>query len=419
MYLVIKTGSYDASYVTGTNVGQHVADLVFEILGKALNFTPDESEKDADGYYNTAFGNHIVNYKTYVIDYSVKELPEWQVNERSYQETMASQPAYHPRLLANPINDTSIFVSLGHTSLPTSNFTNPDTHCELFIKPGTNLNNVDHAKPALVPYGTSDNNFVRPRLYSAGGYLYITISKSHFLIASSNINKCSWTPGLGIVNYKPSILDYYGVQFGSYNKKGTYPTWVFFSMNGISNISAVSIFNIHTNKDDNTAEEDNQTQYVNGALQYMYPTPYPAGANKNLFQLKSPYLNQVLSPTGMNIPKKTMNYNYISAMVGARVCICNKLTTANDNQDNYNPDHYDNGGDISEVCPIYMVGSGKSLNEIEVVLPHQDKVDMTNPDDKKQYDEKRWGKYIIWDSMVSSNKTLETKSTFKYIVWYG
>jgi hypothetical protein len=387
-------------------------------------FQMSNPQPDADGYYDAAFVEY--NRKNGGVTYpgcSIKELPGWLVGldistdwvdfEKNYAVVTFSTNFGSNEYVKDPMH-----FNIGHTTKPANFEINPNAYYELYInayQPKVDMNvdgNVNYA------YGMTDSNFVKPRIYSGGGYLYISMTKNHFLIASSDVNRCSWTPGIGIVKYKPEILDYYGVQFGSYNKNITYSNWLYFSMNGTTNISGIHTFNIKSNKDEKSAEE------TWAAPRPTYPEtatyhPYPSNAPKLLYQLKSQYLNSVTNPTGMNIPKRTMNYNFKPSVVCARVCVCNKLISPNDNPNNYNPDHYDNGGDVSALTPIYMINSGPTLGFIDVVLPHQDKVDMTNPDDKKQYDEKRWGKYIIWDSMVSSNKTLETKSTFKYIVWYG
>lgn len=260
-------------------------------------------------------------------------------------------------------------------------------------------------------YGFADKNFIQPVIYVAGGVLFISADESHLLISSVNSNKYGWTPGLGVVDFDPYVFEYEGVNVGSYLQSNQYPKWVFLSMNGATNISTPRTYDIkHTTDlvwfDDST--------YIGTATK---PSSYPPA--KNIFQLKSQYINSVLSPSGMTIPKKTMNYNFTPAVVCARVGIHNKLVKVDNDPDKYDPLYYDIGGDVSTKCPIYMIGLGKALDTIDIVLPKQDTIDTTAAEDKLAYDTLKYGNYVVWDSASSSKTQLNTSSTFKYIVRLG
>jgi len=66
-----------------------------------------------------------------------------------------------------------------------------------------------------------------------------------------------------------------------------------------------------------------------------------------------------------------------------------------------------------------MIGLGKSLDTIDIVLPKQDKIDITAAENKQAYDDLKYGNYVVWDSASSSKTQLNTSSTFKYIVRLG
>jgi hypothetical protein len=260
-------------------------------------------------------------------------------------------------------------------------------------------------------YGFADTNFTKPVIYVAGGTLYISADTTHLLISSTNSNKYGWTPGLGVVDFDPYVFEYDGVSVGSYLQSNQYPKWVYFSMNGATNISSPRTYDIKHTTDVIWFDD---TTYIGTTTK---PSSYPPA--QNVFQLKSQYINSVLSPSGMTIPKKTMNYNFTPAIVCARVGIHNKLVKVDNDPDKYSPLYYDIGGDISSKTPLYMIGLGKSLDTIDIVLPKHDTIDISNEDDKKQYDDLKYGNYVVWDSASSSKTQLNTSSTFKYIVRLG
>jgi len=143
----------------------------------------------------------------------------------------------------------------------------------------------------------------------AGGTLYISADTSHLLISSTNSNNYGWSPGLGVVDYDPYVFEYDGVNVGSYMQSNQYPKWVYISMNGATNISTPRTYDVKHALD--VIWFDDSTYIGTNNI----PSSYPAA--KNLFQLKSQYINSVLSPSGMTIPKKTMNYmtHYIMILV--------------------------------------------------------------------------------------------------------
>ena len=380
---------------------------------------------DSDGYFNTIFKNEMTSLLSNICD------KDFTLN--TTLTTISNPPLADQIIPANSYikslpgwvesdgltsTDSEIYLSGGNgkhvvISLPTT------------VTFGTGAQAVDKVSATLSikayeitsddkknsAYGFADTNFIKPVLYVAGGTLYISADETHLLIASTNSNKYGWTPGLGVVDFDPYVFEYDGVNVGSYLQSNQYPKWVYISMNGAVNISTPRTYDVK-NAVDVVWFDD--TTYIGTTTK---PSSYPAA--KNIFQLKSQYINSVLSPAGMTIPKKTLNYNFTPAIVCARVGIHNKLVKVDNDADKYNPLYYDIGGDVSTKSPIYMIGLGKALDTIDIVLPKHDAIDISTEEDKQEYDTLKYGNYIVWDSAASSKTQLNTSSTFKYIVRLG
>jgi hypothetical protein len=414
MYIAYKYNQL----TTASDVKKVLADLKMILTYSAGTF-------DADGYFNTIFHDEMTSQLSDICDktYTLK----------TTSNTISNPP------LADQIIPANSYVKTFPGWTETTGLTSTDVEFYISGSNGKNLV-IGLTSPLLFgtgaiavdkiastvsikayektsdgklnsSYGFADKNFIQPVIYVAGGILFISADESHLLISSVNSNKYGWTPGLGIVDFDPYVFEYEGVSVGSYLQSNQYPKWVFLSMNGATNISTPRTYDIKHTTDlvwfDDSA-------YIGTATK---PSSYPPA--KNIFQLKSQYINSVLSPSGMTIPKKTMNYNFTPAIVCARVGIHNKLVKVDNDPDKYDPLYYDIGGDVSTKCPIYMIGLGKALDTIDIVLPKQDTIDTTAPDDKLAYDTLKYGNYVVWDSASSSKTQLNTSSTFKYIVRLG
>jgi len=403
---------------TAADVKKVLADLK-----KILTYTA--GSYDADGYFNDIFKSEMTSQLSDICD------KDYTLNTKL---TTISNP---------PLADQIIPANSYIKSLPgwteTTGLTSTDTEIYLSsdngknvvislsspVTSGTGTIAVDKVSTTIIikayekttdgklnsAYGFADKNFTQPVVYVAGGTLYISADTSHLLISSTNSNNYGWSPGLGVVDYDPYVFEYDGVNVGSYMQSNQYPKWVYISMNGATNISTPRTYDVKHALD--VIWFDDSTYIGTNNI----PSSYPAA--KNLFQLKSQYINSVLSPSGMTIPKKTMNYNFTPAIVCARVGIHNKLVAVNNDPDKYDPLYYDIGGDVSTKTPLYMIGLGKSLDTIDIVLPKQDKIDITAAEDKQAYDDLKYGNYVVWDSASSSKTQLNTSSTFKYIVRLG
>jgi hypothetical protein len=404
---------------TADDVKKVLADLK-----KMLTYTAESF--DADGYFNDIFKSAMTANLSDICD------KDFTLNTQK-QIIPANPPLAEQIIPANSyIKSLPGWVETdGLTSTDTDIFLSSDNGKNVIISLpttvtfGTGAQAADKVSAALSikayekmsdgkknsSYGFADNAFIKPVLYVAGGTLHISVDNTHLLIASVNSNKYGWTPGLGVVDFDPYVLEYDGVKIGSYLQSNQYPKWVYLSMNGATNISTPRTYNIKQASDLVWFDD---TTYIGTTTK---PSSYPAA--KNLFQLKSQYINSVLSPAGMTIPKKTLNYNFTPAIVCARVGIHNKLVKVDNDPDKYDPLYYDIGGDISTSSPIYMIGLGKALDTIDIVLPKQDTIDITDTEDKKSYDDLKYGNYVVWDSASSTKTQLNTSSTFKYIVRLG
>lgn len=402
---------------TADDVKKVLADLKKLLIYSAESY-------DADGYFNDIFKTDMTAALSDICD------KDYTLNTKL--QTISNPP------LADQIIPANSYIKSLPGWVETDGLTSTDTEIYLTggngkhvvislpatVTSGTGVQAPDKVSAAISikayeitsdgkknsSYGFADNNFIKPVLYVAGGILHISVDETHLLIASVNSNKYGWTPGLGVVDFDPYVFEREGVSVGSYMQSNQYPKWVYLSMNGATNISTPRTYDVKHTADVIWFDDTTNIGTTNK------PT-YPAA--KNIFQLKSQYINSVLSPAGMTIPKKTMNYNFTPAIVCARVGIHNKLVKVDNDADKYNPLYYDIGGDISTKSPIYMIGLGKALDTIDIVLPKHDAIDISNEEDKKAYDDLKYGNYVVWDSAASSKTQLNTSSTFKYIVRLG
>lgn len=402
---------------TADDVKKVLADLKKVLIYSAESY-------DADGYFNDIFKTDMTAALSDICD------KDYTLNTKL--QTISNPPLADQIIPANSYikslpgwvetdgltsTDTEIYLSGGNgkhvvISLPATVTSGTGTQAPDKVSATISIKAYEITSDGKKnsSYGFADNNFIKPVLYVAGGILHISVDETHLLIASVNSNKYGWTPGLGVVDFDPYVFEHEGVSIGSYMQSNQYPKWVYLSMNGATNISTPRTYDVKHTADviwfDDTANIGTTNK----------PT-YPAA--KNIFQLKSQYINSVLSPAGMSIPKKTMNYNFTPAIVCARVGIHNKLVKVDNDADKYDPLYYDIGGDISTKSPIYMIGLGKALDTIDIVLPKHDAIDISNEEDKKAYDDLKYGNYVVWDSAASSKTQLNTSSTFKYIVRLG
>ena len=402
---------------TADDVKKVLADLKKVLIYSAESY-------DADGYFNDIFKTDMTAALSDICD------KDYTLNTKL--QTISNPPLADQIIPANSYikslpgwvetdgltsTDTEIYLSGGNgkhvvISLPATVTSGTGTQAPDKVSATKSIKAYEITSDGKKnsSYGFADNNFIKPVLYVAGGILHISVDETHLLIASVNSNKYGWTPGLGVVDFDPYVFEHEGVSIGSYMQSNQYPKWVYLSMNGATNISTPRTYDVKHTADviwfDDTANIGTTNK----------PT-YPAA--KNIFQLKSQYINSVLSPAGMSIPKKTMNYNFTPAIVCARVGIHNKLVKVDNDADKYDPLYYDIGGDISTKSPIYMIGLGKALDTIDIVLPKHDAIDISNEEDKKAYDDLKYGNYVVWDSAASSKTQLNTSSTFKYIVRLG
>lgn len=403
---------------TADDVKKVLADLK-----KILTYTA--ASYDSDGYFNDIFKSDMTTQLSDICD------KDFTLNTKL--QVISNPPLADQIIPANSYvkdlpgweetsgltsTDTELYLSAANGKNVVISLTSPVTF-------GTGVIAVDKLSTNIIikayeitsdgkknsAYGFKDKNFLMPAVYVAGGTLYISAAPSHLLISSTNNNRYGWTPGLGIVDFDPYVYEHDGVKIGSYEQSNQYPKWVYMSMNGANNISTPRTYDVKHSADvvwyDDTANIGTGTA----------PSSYPAA--KNIFQLKSQYINSVLSPSGMNIPKKTLNYNFTPAIVCARVGIHSKFVKIDNDPDKCDPLYYDIGGDVSTKCPLYMIGLGKALDTIDIVLPKHDVIDISNPDDKTEYDTLKYGNYTVWDSAASSKTQLNTSSTFKYIVRLG
>jgi hypothetical protein len=403
---------------TADDVKKVLADLK-----KILTYTADSY--DADGYFNDIFKSAMTT--------SLSDICDKDFTLNTKLQTISNPPLADQIIPANSYvkslpgwietdglasTDVEFYLSSDNGKNVVIGLTSP-------LAFGTGAIAVDKVASSLIikayektsddkknsSYGFADNNFIKPVIYVAGGTLYVSADTTHLLISSTNSNKYGWTPGLGVVDFDPYVFEYDGVKIGSYLQSNQYPKWVYLSMNGATNISTPRTYDIKHSADVVWFDD---TTYIGTTTK---PSSYPAA--KNVFQLKSQYINSVLSPSGMTIPKKTLNYNFTPAIVCARVGIHNKLVKVDNDPDKYDPLYYDIGGDISTSSPIYMIGLGKALDTIDIVLPKHDNIDISDAADKQAYDDLKYGNYVVWDSAASSKTQLNTSSTFKYIVRLG
>ena len=236
----------------------------------------------------------------------------------------------------------------------------------------------------LVNYGHADANFVKPVLYKLGGVLLISATPNQLLIASLNSARSIWTPGIGVVDFMPysvnnltdpTLVD----QTDSYYAAGTYPTWIYMSMNagnGFTNMSIAKRFNVISQADMSSTTGD--------AL--------------NLLQIKSPYVDNIAKVTNLNIPARTMNMNLSSSIVCARFAFHNSYAKS------VSPnDFYDIGGDVSTICPLFLISSGRSMDTIDVAMPNHNAIAGQSDPLYRSY----YGSFAVWGTTkgtLSSSK---------------
>jgi hypothetical protein len=185
--------------------------------------------------------NPDINITTYANSY-VKVLPEWELtsglentNTKIFVSSINNDPAYIKNL------------EIGLKSFPYNASDDKKVVGELVFRAyeldvATNFRNYTYGNNAV-------GAFLRPKIYTQGGYLHIFVENSHLFIASTNVNNILWTPGLGCTDFDPYLLRLDDEEHGSYQSSGNYPKWVFMSMNGFDNIACPRCFDIVKNED--------------------------------------------------------------------------------------------------------------------------------------------------------------------------
>lgn len=464
---------------------------------------------------------------------NIKILSEWEdsifPNISSTVET--SDPTKTVFYLSNTSSDFQKNIEFSVSSSKSTSKTKPEDIAGYIRMVGFHY---DDSGICLSSYGYTDAKFIQPAIYYKGGYIHISVSKNHLMVASTNSIQRLWKPGIGVCDFEPYYYDYNGQLFKSYYDEN-YPSWCYMSMNGADNISLPKIYDMIKEKDlyysydplgkggvnvktitkesiknvtsalkicdggithgatcdvgvnvtwwtnlknallafqkasastdqseidkcfepsgayalaiknietlwkaypkkDITTEHYQPSYMLNQNLfdNILMRIPTPPNVNiapntvPNKFQIKSQYIAKLNSPANINIPYKTLNYNFNKALVCARIGIQNKYIktykTSNDPTDEYLPEYYDIGGEISEKCPIYMISSNcKSLDHLSLVLPQHDTIPLYDdiPADELEHYKNNYGDYVVWDSLATTGTNLKTASKFKYIVLLG
>jgi hypothetical protein len=197
--------------------------------------------------------------------------------------------------------------------------------------------------------GYNDAAFVKPVIYNRGGYLFITASKYHMLIACMNRTTSRWLPGLGVAMFDKEP--------GSYGDYNTYPAWCYMSMATLDCISVPRKYNIDVGVD----------------------TANPTLIDKKLnrMQVKGPFVNDPYSIAVLKntkIPRYAHNVNLVKGALVARL----KFHSHYDGGD-----IYDAGGDITSSTGIYIINIGSNMDTIDVLLPTHNSNPVSNTPDPK------------------------------------
>lgn len=227
--------------------------------------------------------------------------------------------------------------------------------------------------------------FPLPKIYQNGGTLYIAATKHYFFIASVDKSKKQFTPGLGVVDFAPyAIAPILNVRAtDTYYATQEYPTWVFMSMNGYTNISTCLRYNINTTL--------NQTNKMPPDL-----------VESNYLQVKSPYVTDI-KKVSVGMPALTLNANLNKALLCARLEVHNNFSI-DKGLIPASTSHYDIGGDISMIAPIFLTANGRALDMLDVLRPIDDilpDLETLSADDQVLY-KSYYGTFMVWGSRVGA-----------------
>jgi hypothetical protein len=228
--------------------------------------------------------------------------------------------------------------------------------------------------------------FPLPKIYQNGGTLYIAATTHYFFIASVDKSKKQFTPGLGVADFAPyAIAPILNVRAtDTYYATQDYPTWVFMSMNGYTNISTCLRYNINT--------QLNQTNKMPPDL-----------VESNYLQVKSPYVTDIRK-TSIGMPALTLNANLNKALLCARLEVHNNFSVDKPSDPTPSTSHYDIGGDISMIAPIFLTANGRALDMLDVLRPVDDilpELWSLSADDQVLY-KSYYGTFMVWGSRVGA-----------------
>lgn len=228
----------------------------------------------------------------------------------------------------------------------------------------------------------SGSGFLSPVIYQAGGTLIIAATTNYLFISSVNKSKKLFSPGLGVADFIPySISNTTDVaSTDTYYATEKYPTWVYMSMNGYTNISTPWRFNVDLKQDQSWTS-----------------------ANKaNFLQVKSPYVTDIAKTT-ISMPSSTLNANLIKALLCARLEVHNYWKNDPD-EDRTATAFYDIGGDVSAISPIFLTANGRALDTMDVLLPTDNELpdlDTLTGDAATLYTN-YYGTFMIWGSKAGA-----------------
>jgi hypothetical protein len=227
-------------------------------------------------------------------------------------------------------------------------------------------------------FAANDVTFAYPVIYQKGGTICIAASANYLFISSYDKEHKQFTPGLGVTDFVPyAINPTFDIEAtDSYYATKEYPTWIYMSMVGTSNITTCYRYNVDSGLND-------------------------VGV-KNRLQIKSPYVTNITKAT-IAIPATTLNANLKRSLLCARFEVHNKFATDKGEVAN-STSLYDIGGDVSMIAPIFLTCNGRTLDTLDVLMPnHNIMPDMADlSDDEKALYTSYYGHFIIWGSKYGS-----------------
>jgi hypothetical protein len=154
-------------------------------------------------------------------------------------------------------------------------------------------------------------------------------------------------------------------------------------MNGYTNISTCYRYNINTKL--------NQTNKMPPDL-----------VESNFLQVKSPYVTDI-KKVSIGMPALTLNANLNKALLCARLEVHNNFTI-DKGLIAASTTHYDIGGDVSMIAPIFLTANGRALDMLDILRPVDDilpDLETLSTDDQVLY-KSYYGTFMVWGSRVGA-----------------